>query len=281
MAEQRRLAYVGITRARDLLAIALPSSGMKGDKWLHTFAPSWAIPEGDRLELPGGKSAPCRVDELDGDGERPDPRPYRPRWFLRRQRGEFLREFVNPSAAEPVEGAAIGEIIGLGGRIPIRGDDMASVGSALHAVIAAELVNPERADAVARAAEVLKAYRVDAFVKAQDAVEAGRRLRAALASRYPGCTLRAECPISQALPGGRTVRGFVDLLLETEEALLVIDHKSSPRPRSEWAREALEHSGQLALYQTAITEASGKDARAAIHFAIGGSLISIVGPSRT
>ena len=51
---------------------------------------------------------------------------------------------------------------------------------------------------------------------------------------------------------GQTMRGWIDVLIETAEGWVIIDHKSSPRPKSEWRAEALEHSGQLASYRSMI-----------------------------
>ena len=151
-AEQRRVAYVGMTRARDLLAIALPAKGAGDKAWLQTFGSAFTVPDCDVLELPDGERVPTRVHELDGNGARAEVQAFTPRWFVQRQRMAFPKEIVNPSAAEPVEGATMGEIIELGERIPLKGGDMTAIGSALHAVIAAEMVNPGQADAVERAA---------------------------------------------------------------------------------------------------------------------------------
>ncbi|HEX7038332.1 MAG TPA: UvrD-helicase domain-containing protein [Pseudomonadales bacterium] len=272
-AEQRRLAYVGITRARDLLVLALPSGAVKSDRWLHTFAPPWAVPAGERLDLPDGPALASALRELDGRGEAPALPPYRPRWFPRRERIRHPRLYLNPSAAEPLPGTAPAAEVDLGGRLPVGGDDMAPVGSALHAVIAAEIVNPGRDDAVERARQILEAYGAAAWLRAEDAVQAARRLRAALERRYPGGRFRVECPVSHLRGDGSVVRGVADLLIETGSGIVIVDHKSSPRPRAEWHAEALAHSGQLALYRDAVQAAGYRPLALAIHFAIGGGLV--------
>jgi len=53
----------------------------------------------------------------------------------------------------------------------------------------------------------------------------------------------------------------------------VIDHKSSPRPRSEWRAEALEHSGQLAAYRAALEACGKRVAGCGIHFPVSGGVL--------
>jgi hypothetical protein len=173
----------------------------------------------------------------------------------------------------------IGEIIELGERIPIRGGDMTAIGSGLHAVIAAELVNPDRPDAVKRASAILSSYGVDAFVAAEDAVAAGRRFRKAVAARFEPERILTEYPVIEARGDGRIVRGWIDVLLETQDGWVIIDHKSSPRPRSEWAREVEEYSGQLAAYADAVEHSGLPVAGMFIHFPISGGLVSAAGSS--
>jgi ATP-dependent exoDNAse (exonuclease V) beta subunit len=76
------------------------------------------------------------------------------------------------------------------------------------------------------------------------------------------------------------VRGWIDVLLETDAGFVVIDHKSSPRPKGEWPVEALEHSGQLAVYARAL-EAAGKNVAGCwIHFPVGGGAAKLQGWER-
>ena len=68
---------------------------------------------------------------------------------------------MNPSDADPIEGAEAGAIIDLGARVKIQGEDMAIIGSGLHAVLAAEIVNPDGPDAVERARSLLESQQTD------------------------------------------------------------------------------------------------------------------------
>jgi ATP-dependent exoDNAse (exonuclease V) beta subunit len=204
-----------------------------------------------------------------------------------------LREGVNPSAAPALPEASVVEIIELGGRVKLHGEDMAAIGTALHALIAAELLNPERTDALEHARTLLASYcgsgfsrdpsgdSAATFVEPESALAAARRFRAWLEQKFAPKRTLVEYPIVHALADGRAVRGWIDVLLETNAGYVVIDHKSSPRPKSEWPAEALEHSGQLAVYARAL-EAAGKTVAGCwIHFPVGGGAAAVqIGESR-
>ena len=63
-----------------------------------------------------------------------------------------------------------------------------------------------------------------------------RRLRAILDARFTARRMLVEHPVEMSQDNGQILRGWIDLLFETDAGWIVIDHKSSPRPRSEWAR---------------------------------------------
>ena len=129
---------------------------------------------------------------------------------------------------------------------------MGKIGTALHAVIAAELVNPGCDDAVDRAAALIRTAAGEGAVAPADAVDCARRLRTALNARFAPRRMLVEHPVELIQENGQVLHGWIDLLLETEAGWIVVDHKSSPRPRLEWANEAVEHSGQLAAYARAL-----------------------------
>ena len=84
-----------------------------------------------------------------------------------------------------------------------------------------------------------------ASFKAKVAVAAARRFRHFLNGRFAPSRIEVEVPLLHDLGDGRSMRGFVDLLAETPAGWLIVDHKSSPRRKSAWCDEALQHAGQL------------------------------------
>ena len=87
-----------------------------------------------------------------------------------------------------------------------------------------------------------------------------------------------ERPVEMSQDNGQILRGWIDLLLETDTGWIVIDHMSSPRPRSEWADEAIGYSGHLAAHVTAL-RATGMDCAGCwLHLPVGGALVEVVLP---
>ena len=279
-AEGRRLAYVGMTRARDTIIVAVPASAPSGHAWIKSFTSDHLLPAGDEHPLPGGEPIPSAVVDLSAtDVTVPAPTPFTPTWFLERSPTELrLRERLNPSDARTTEGAAVGSIVELGPRLAVHGDDMGRIGAALHAVIAAEFVNPCRDDAVEYAASVIQNAAGEEAMAPADAIECARRLRAVLNARFGPHPHRilVEHPVKLVQDNGQVLHGWIDLLIETGAGWIVIDHKSSPRPRSEWADEALEHSGQLAAYASALKGAGLECVECWVHFPVSGGLVQVV-----
>ena len=279
--EQLRLAYVGMTRARDRLVLALPSkiaqSGPGEGMWLESFMRKFAVPAGnsDKTTLPGGITIPTRVETTDAVQAQPATIAYQPRWFERRERRPQARRFVQPSSL-PSVAAEVGQVIDFGERIPLLGEKMEDVGSGLHAVIAAEFVNPlSEREGIARAERILSGHQVDGYLSATDALAAARRLRRVLDQRFAPSRIEVEVPLHHELGDGRAVRGLVDLLTETERGWLIVDHKSSPQRKSTWRNEALKHSGQLDAYRKALEAAGRKVAGCYIHFAVTGGMVEV------
>ena len=170
----------------------------------------------------------------------------------------------------------MGDIIEFGPRISVHGDDMGKIGTALHAVIAAELVNPGRDDAVECAETLIRNEAGERSIAPVDVIECTRRLRSVLNKRFGAHRMLVEYPVEIVRDNGQVLHGWIDLLLETEAGWIVIDHKSSPRPRSEWVSEAIAYSGQLSAYADALRAAGLQCAGYWLHFPVGGGLVEVV-----
>ena len=277
-AEGRRLAYVGMTRARDTIIVAVPASRPRGGTWIESFTSDHLLPAGDEHQLPEGEPVPSAVVDLSiAELAVPAPTPFTPTWFLERTPTELrLCERLSPSEAGPAAGATVGNIVEVGPRIAVHGEDMGKLGTALHAAIAAEFVNPGRQDAIECAASLIRNTAGEGAIAPVDAVGCARRLKAALNARFGPRRMLVEHPVELVQRNGQVLRGWIDLLVETEAGWIVIDHKSSPRPRSEWADEALEYSGQLAAYANALRGAGLEYVGSWVHFPVGGGLVEVL-----
>jgi len=139
-----------------------------------------------------------------------------------------------------VIGASVVRRIELGERVNLNGAiEMAAVGTALHAVIAAELINPDQPDAEQCAEAIIAGAGLTAYLKADEAVACARRFHEWSWAQLGQQRILAEYPVSQRMPNGPHTRGWIDVLVETETGWVIVDHKSSPRPRTEWDADAL------------------------------------------
>ena len=85
-----------------------------------------------------------------------------------------------------------------------------------------------------------------------------------------------EWPIRHRLPDGSVVRGFVDLVIEIDEGLVVIDHKSFPGTLTDEHKKVQEYAGQLGVYGEALAAAEGKPVLAGyIHLPVSGEMVEV------
>ncbi len=123
---------------------------------------------------------------------------------------------------------------------------------------------------------MLRDYGIDQTICAASADECAARLLAAIEKHFKPVSVFVEYPVQYTNEHGQIVRGMIDLLLETADGFVLIDHKASPRARSEWEEIALSYSGQLALYADGIARATGRQVLSKwIHFGVTGGLVEI------
>ena len=80
-----------------------------------------------------------------------------------------------------------------------------------------------------------------------------------------------------AAPGGaRRVQGTIDLLLETPEGVVLVDHKSFPGGPSQWADKAKEFAPQLAAYAHVLVAGGKRIAATYVHFPIGAGVAKLL-----
>ncbi len=269
--EARRLLYVSLTRPRDSLIITMENN-QAGGGWMDTLAASWLLPDGDTLALPDGSAIPAEYRELEAlllQQQAPD---YQPSWLANDMAAiEKLPLRVSPSSAAPLATASIGEVIELGDRLQIDGDyDPAALGSALHAVIATTLLGQHAT------ARVLQDHGMEKTLSVAAADESVNRLLAAIEQRFKPITAHAEYPIHYSNDSGQLISGWIDLLIETAGGFVLIDHKASPRARSDWEEIALGYAGQLDAYAQGVVRATGRPVLSRwIHFGVTGGLVEV------
>jgi ATP-dependent exoDNAse (exonuclease V) beta subunit len=276
-AETRRLLYVSMTRARDLLVMPLPADKPTG-QWLQTLAVDWAVPEGNCLELPSGKVVKTLCEVIDAPEDwRIEAPDYEARWVIPGQpREDLLKQSLSPSSAEPLEGASAGEIVEIGEPLNLgKHLDEISLGQAFHTIIAAEINAPDD-QAASRAARVLMDWGFEGVIEPVGALAVARRFIAWVQKTFAPIAWHVEYPMAHVLDTGQVVRGSIDVLLQTKEGWVIIDHKATQKPRSMWQEVAVSYSGQLAMYKTAVEAISDRPVTETwIHCVIGGGALQL------
>jgi ATP-dependent exoDNAse (exonuclease V) beta subunit len=257
--ENLRLLYVGWTRARDRVVLAsregkLLESGfdaISGEGGLLLLREpdadgmtAWADQALEvRVRSTGvTEGVPMAVDP--GEGYVPaGPRDYAP-------------ATVNPSLLRRVGVLGAPDPLGEGVVVltPAKGT---AIGDACHAFFAADLPIAET-ERMALAERLLLAHGAQPAIRAEELVRAGTALRAWCERRWPGATLRREWPVRHRLDDGSELNGYIDMLLETKDGLVVIDHKCLAGDRDGALDSAAHYHGQLEAYANALTAATGQ-----------------------
>ena len=293
--ERARLLYVGFTRPRDHLVLAVRTTKQKAaTAWLDVLGE-------DALDLPiqsldrslaetrmGSTGIATRVWRLGAEAARPTPDATAPRWFVRASDWQDVRPpyRINPSAIAETEteptGAVVGTIERFERGIPLRGRPVAydAIGQAIHAFLAADVEGLSTAERMERAERLLRGWLVSDFIAAEDVLRAGDVLRSWVDRRFGAAMWHREMPVegpAASLHGERWVSGIVDLLVETSDGFVLIDHKTFPAPNeSAWRTKCATFIPQLATYERLITTTQSKPVvEGWIHLPLGGGMVNI------
>ena len=300
--EARRLLYVGMTRARDVLVLHMagkPKRGSKGpDGWLACALDcraAWRLPsEGDWSFGIGGESFPVWQDDVgqeaaveEGDedlamacaeGLFPVPPAG--------ERPAGLPRLVSPSSlGQNPELAASFETIPLGGRLVwetgSRAMDAVDAGNTVHAWLCIDMPALQAgAERTERLAWFAGAWMLPDSV-AEQLPGMSERLHLALCSlaareglgAVAGC--RVEWPVCRRMADGQMLSGRIDMLAECERGVIVVDHKFETAEASPklFGQTAKTYSGQVAAYCAALAEAGRERVLAVLHLPAQGVLL--------
>jgi ATP-dependent helicase/nuclease subunit A len=289
LAENTRLMYVGITRARDILVMA-PYVGrtqnQTGQQWLEELAydgkPVIEIPDvGDSAIIRVGDSAHrAFLRQFEGEpevvGGTTKAQVYAPNRdeFALHSRAPYT---VSPSSltAPSATPSTTAKIFDIGSRIPISGTpDMTILGECVHSFLAIDDPSHDRSQRTQRAKKVLNCWNVT-HITEEHLLEMSERLNSFLIPEFTTFTAFTECPVA-ARHGEQRLRGTIDLLIETTSAFHIIDHKTFPGAMDKWADKALTFVPQLQAYANAVAQARTKPVqRMLIHMPIVGKVIEL------
>jgi len=258
--QELRLLYVGWTRARDKVVLAGRAGNLqkgilrflvddKGNHLLETPEEGRAVWAGRELDIivRSNKPAdPLAKTVQAGTGYKPGKPTEYPPAFL---------------AASSISGlGTIGTIEDLGERLSLSGKpDVRMLGEAIHTFLGADNVGYDKPRRLAMAENILKRWSVDKSLGAQSLLIASDRLHSWVTQKWPGAIWHREYPIALRQKNGTIINGLIDLLLETPEGYLIIDHKSFAGNTQEAQKKAASFAGQLGCYAEAVETATGRN----------------------
>jgi ATP-dependent helicase/nuclease subunit A len=254
--ERTRLLYVGMTRARDYQILAVTG---KPKEWLDELrdahGSSHVALDADAITVGGvrfnTRETPPAAREIAGspiiDYRRPTTATVaHPPLRLRPSRTAFAGQ------------VAIGERVTLGNRLALRGNpDMQVVGEACHRFFASDDPAAAIEGRLGKAKYLLDGWGVSQL-SPSDLVEAADRLHRFIASRFGTAKRSAEIPIHAIADGNQIIVGQIDLLIETDDGFVVIDHKSFPGTVAVESDRLQSFAGQVDLYRRALYRVTGR-----------------------
>ncbi|MDP1691903.1 MAG: UvrD-helicase domain-containing protein [Burkholderiaceae bacterium] len=258
--EHSRLLYVSCTRARDVMVLAVHRR-KAATAWTDGIKASNLLFDGEGdIKLSDGSEVRRlqRVFSLQEISAAPSVKPpLERRWFVARSPQSRAPLWLRPSAAATgTHGIKAMEVVG--SRIPLKTKvDMAALGSAIHNSIAFCLAS-QPGDTKDSVAAILARWRVGGAVEPDAVVAQAQGLVEWAKRKWPGAQFYVEAPVEVRLKSGQVVRGQIDLLLETGDGWVLIDHKADPRSTGGDDRLAEAHGAQLGAYAEAIVEATGR-----------------------
>jgi hypothetical protein len=153
---------------------------------------------------------------------------------------------------------------------------MQLLGDALHGFLAADRPSLPRPDRFALAEGLIARWGVSGALPSEAFLDASDALASFVASRWPGATWHRELPLRRRLPDGSVLSGTADLVLETPDGLVVVDHKSYPGSSTQALARAATHAGQLAAYALTVSEAWARPVLGTfIHLPIAGIMVRV------
>ncbi len=174
----------------------------------------------------------------------------------------------------------VGESLSVGERIALNGDpEMAALGSALHHCLALSDVMGEVS--LEHVQRLLAMWDVETTV---DAVAVTSQIKAFLAwlqTRWPSSALHVEVPVESSRGDGSYLRGRMDLLVETNDGWILVDHKSNPGGSFRDTALVQQYGPQLKAYADAIYATTGRSVLEKwIYFPVAGRVTRVDDVSR-
>ena len=281
--EALRLLYVGFTRARDYLVIAYKEKELE---WLQSV-----LPEG--IEALTGKPGDA-IDTIVSTN------PYFKgsyRFWRTVYAGaattlaETSHElhiypkgtikphppyFINPSAAEEVDGHSFHESLPISGSIQSSGfdiDERSVFGTFIHHFMCAYQLSASDAEAKGLARRLAKSYGLVVEAAEDQLVVQARAFHKWINESFQPLHVHKELPLMME-KDGQFINGIADMVIETEKEIILVDYKTFAGNEASLQYKAKTFTGQLQIYSEVLQKFfKGKSIRAGIYFVMEGKMV--------
>lgn len=256
--ERTRLLYVGMTRARDHLALATTGGVLP---WLEELADDAGVAlvsdGGDAVAVGSdrfpARAAPVVLDQAEDGRESPVEYGLPP---SARVAHPPLRIRPSDGVTEEVEVRVV-STDALGARIPLVGNpDLQLLGEAIHRFLAADDPAAPADVRLGRAGDMLSRWGVPQLPPA-DLVAIADRLHSFVDGRFAGGVALKEWPV-HAENGLQVLSGRLDLLVDLGDGYAIVDHKSFPGSVALDEARLRAFAGQVSLYARALERVTGR-----------------------
>jgi ATP-dependent helicase/nuclease subunit A len=294
--EEARVMYVGMTRARDYLALAVRGSGKNVTAWLDLLQDDDGTPVLDVSSaaqghvLCQGRPYPALHRDLNAQDATVSNREET--CFASTRSANTLTDSLpifpparfNPSHAASQAGdeALVGAPERIGPRIPVAGKpDVTALGEAIHGFLAQDASGQSGLGLETRTANARAiCERWGAVgIPAQDLVAASDRLIAHLADRYGDGVALTEQPIRLRISrdeGNQIASGWIDLIWQTQHGSVIVDHKSYLGQSDTVKKHCTAFVPQLNVYADCLEIAHGQKPLALlVHLPMIGLMVEI------
>jgi ATP-dependent exoDNAse (exonuclease V) beta subunit len=162
-----------------------------------------------------------------------------------------------------------------GSRIKINGKpEMDKLGNAVHAYLDVEHKAKAEEERLMLAKRIMKNWDMEEFIDYSEVADAGNRLNGFLDANYMGCKIFREWPMFMRNDEGQVIQGWIDMLIETREGYVIVDHKDYPG--ADVIERAEKYKTQLIAYEEAVEKSTGRPVvDILLHFPISGLILKL------
>jgi ATP-dependent exoDNAse (exonuclease V) beta subunit len=288
LAEENRLLYVGVTRARDYLITCSFNNPKKCSlKWLDNADVKYSL--GAMTSYVFGNNIPFKVIDVPYTEITPPEKETSFEVPVSADKNTEIRQkFISPSQVEGSSNANV-KLLNDSSRedriaITPSGHTDAEIGTCLHAALALCRVGKNEANQAA-IEKVICNYGMQNVFTNQDVKEKIARmydmLSQELTVRYGACIREDhELPFCYTSDDNERVSGVMDMLWFTNEGVVVVDFKSYQGGMSQFLdpedkNYAGKYAAQLALYKKALERANYKVIGTLIYYAVQGRIVEV------